>query len=803
MPSRSDALVVAIAAALYTSTLGNGFCFDDHRAIEQNPCVAADGECASLLTTDFWGTPLTSRRSHRSYRPLSVLSLRVNARLFGSGAASYHAANVLLHALNSWLLWQHASVALGGRAAPLAAALLYASHPVNSEAVAYCAGRADLLAAALGMLGMLLHGRARARAAAPAAAAESAARAAADSSLLLSWLSGTLCLAMALASKETALVLLPACVASDVILLATSSRSSDEAKRLARTMAPGWMCLAALAAGFVALRAHLVGPIAHHFRRLDNPIPSMTSATARALACARVHLLCASLLVWPATLSADYSYDALSLGGAGLPSSTASAADAAAAASAAASVPVGTTTATAAMAGELGCKAAALYLSILLGGAWLLAVARGSSVLGGAPRDTPRFTLRQRHLARAGLGWAVLLLLAYAPAAHTFLPLSFVVAERLLYMPCAAFCLLVSAAIAASRHRPPCRDRSRPSASMLGATAARRVMMAGALVGGGARTLRRCVDWRDDTALFTAAAAAYPRSAKAVYQLADLVVKAGRPDEAVPLLKRALSIEPNYHFAYLHLARLALQRADATVAFELAQASIRAVPSPNPHGHALAARAALLQLQIQQQLRQRPQQPQLPPPPPQQSDLASTAAAHARSAVMADPAAADVGDHLSMLGEALTMQQRWPEAADAFEAALHHRPQAAAVLVNAGAALLKLGRRPAEATARFERAVALLAEASLHAVDGGRTRTSGLMEKAQRGLRLSQMLQNEQGELAREPGPRQPPSVAAWGAERSSRATHAEPAKRTDGVDSHGGRREATAFLFPSTGGGQ
>ena len=61
-----------------------------------------------------------------------------------------------------------------------------------------------------------------------------------------------------------------------------------------------------------------------------------------------------------------------------------------------------------------------------------------------------------------------------------------------------------------------------------------------ALTSAGARTMRRCLDWHDDHSLFSAAAAAYPASAKATYQVADGLVRAGRREEAVPLFQREL-----------------------------------------------------------------------------------------------------------------------------------------------------------------------------------------------------------------------------------------------------------------------
>ena len=128
----------------------------------------------------------------------------------------------------------------------------------------------------------------------------------------------------------------------------------------------------------------------------------------------------------------------------------------------------------------------------------------------------------------------MLLLLAYAPASHLPKPLSFVVAERLLYVPCAAACLLFGAGLGAVQRRGAARRGAARAAFCM------------ALVACAARTARRNVEWRDDEALFGSAAEAYPRSAKAIYQLADGLVQLGREAEAEIGFRRAIEIEPKY-----------------------------------------------------------------------------------------------------------------------------------------------------------------------------------------------------------------------------------------------------------------
>ena len=152
-------LPAVLGMLLYLNTLPNGFVYDDHPAIEQNPCVQSSG-WKQLLLRDFWGTPLDSPSSHHSYRPLATLTLRLNQVMDPvGGARSFHATNVLLHGSVIWALWAFATRTLGPHAGatPFLAALLFAVHPINTEAVAYAVGRADLLAALLGLAGMRAH----------------------------------------------------------------------------------------------------------------------------------------------------------------------------------------------------------------------------------------------------------------------------------------------------------------------------------------------------------------------------------------------------------------------------------------------------------------------------------------------------------------------------------------------------------------------------------------------------------------------------------------------------------------------
>ncbi|KAH6945326.1 hypothetical protein HPB50_007880 [Hyalomma asiaticum] len=92
-------LVAAAACSAYASSLGVGLVFDDLAAIKANRDLRQSTPIANLFFNDFWGTPLRKEQSHKSYRPLTVLTFRLNFAVHGLDPFGYHLVNLLLHAL--------------------------------------------------------------------------------------------------------------------------------------------------------------------------------------------------------------------------------------------------------------------------------------------------------------------------------------------------------------------------------------------------------------------------------------------------------------------------------------------------------------------------------------------------------------------------------------------------------------------------------------------------------------------------------------------------------------------------------
>ncbi len=150
-----SALAAAAAAfLLYLPTASNGFVFDDINVVQRNPLASDPGDLRGIFGSHYW------QNVHEGgdlYRPLTILSFAINHALTGAGAAGYHVTNALLHGLVSALVVMlGAALGLGGGGA-LAAGLLFAVHAVHVEAVAPVVGRSELLAALFVIAGWLCH----------------------------------------------------------------------------------------------------------------------------------------------------------------------------------------------------------------------------------------------------------------------------------------------------------------------------------------------------------------------------------------------------------------------------------------------------------------------------------------------------------------------------------------------------------------------------------------------------------------------------------------------------------------------
>ena len=96
-------VTLIVVASLCCSNLYDGdFVFDDSEAIINNKDVTST-PIAEIFLNDFWGTKISHKYSHKSYRSLTILTFRLQHWLTDSlDPRDFHILNIVLHKDNRY-----------------------------------------------------------------------------------------------------------------------------------------------------------------------------------------------------------------------------------------------------------------------------------------------------------------------------------------------------------------------------------------------------------------------------------------------------------------------------------------------------------------------------------------------------------------------------------------------------------------------------------------------------------------------------------------------------------------------------
>src|SRR3989338_10995530 len=131
-----------IGIAVYANSLQNDFVWDDEYLITNNTHVKSPSLTNVVqLFKDNLGK--YGEDKNNFYRPLQELSYMIDYAVWGLNAAGFHLVNLLLHILTAFLLFLIIDEASRNKIAAVVASSFFFVHPLNVEAVAYIAGRAD------------------------------------------------------------------------------------------------------------------------------------------------------------------------------------------------------------------------------------------------------------------------------------------------------------------------------------------------------------------------------------------------------------------------------------------------------------------------------------------------------------------------------------------------------------------------------------------------------------------------------------------------------------------------------------
>ena len=142
-------LITLGIVATYGPTLSGEFLLDDHVLIRNNPFIKQSQSLAVYLSQE---DGILDRNNwdgefHTGYyRPLINFTYFIDYTLWGMNPAGFHLSNIVFHILACFALYCVLACFCERRLAAIGLSLLFALHPVNTEAVAWIASRNNILA---------------------------------------------------------------------------------------------------------------------------------------------------------------------------------------------------------------------------------------------------------------------------------------------------------------------------------------------------------------------------------------------------------------------------------------------------------------------------------------------------------------------------------------------------------------------------------------------------------------------------------------------------------------------------------
>lgn len=147
-------IIIIFALSSYMNTFPNEFLYDDEHYIQRNPYIRDLSHLKAIFTKNVGAG---AYRMDNFYRPMQILAYAVVYRFFGLNVFGFHLLNFLLHLGNAFLIYFFTLMLLKRREISFISSLIFAVHPIHTEAVTYMNGTADPLAMFFGLLALLFY----------------------------------------------------------------------------------------------------------------------------------------------------------------------------------------------------------------------------------------------------------------------------------------------------------------------------------------------------------------------------------------------------------------------------------------------------------------------------------------------------------------------------------------------------------------------------------------------------------------------------------------------------------------------
>uniref|UniRef100_A0A3P9CUB3 dolichyl-phosphate-mannose--protein mannosyltransferase n=1 Tax=Maylandia zebra TaxID=106582 RepID=A0A3P9CUB3_9CICH len=495
--------LAALCILCYSNSLHGELVHDDVWAIVNNPDVRPGSSLRNIFSDDFWGKRMADNTSHKSYRPLCILTFKLNIVLGGMTPLYFHIVNVCLHCTVTCLLMHVCQChVFENRRLAFVTALLFTVHPVHTEAVSGIVGRADVLACLLFLLTFLSY----IRSVGGRVSEDSLAFTVSSSSLFLSLLLGT----CAMLVKETGITVFGVCLLYDALVLCRKPLmyhlSSSTLRELLHICSP-FIKRACLITGYVVIivsfRLWLMGGSMPLFSEQDNPTSFSPHFLTRFLTYSYLLSFNAWLLLAPIVLCYDWQVGSIML---------------------------------VESLGDVR-NVATMLLAVVMIALCLHCI----------------FSLQRRD-SREVLVGLLFLVFPFIPASNLFFRVGFVVAERVLYMPSSGIQTLPHNAKVHYNYANFLKDAGRHQEAIHHYTTALRLYPRHASAMNNLGTLTRSPE--EAEMYYRKALETNPQHNRALFNLGNLFKSQGKEKEAEALLKDSIRFGPHFADAYSSLASL-------------------------------------------------------------------------------------------------------------------------------------------------------------------------------------------------------------------------------------------------------
>ena len=267
-------LTIILSFLVFGNGISGEFVFDDVTVVQNRGDLTNPSNFFNLFISPYHQNAPKSGL----FRPFTMATYSLNHNILGSSPAGFHVVNILIHALNSFLVFWLVIWFLKSRPVAYVSSLLFLLHPIHTEAVTSIVGRAELLAFFWSLTTIYFFSK---------------------SNKILS----AVAFLFALMSKEVALMVLPVVFYIDIFFLNKNWRRAITSNL--------FFILPFIFYGFLrylALGRYFSGGIDTTI--VSNVLMSV-SVPERIFTALKVLVLYVEKLIWPVHLSADYSYNAI------------------------------------------------------------------------------------------------------------------------------------------------------------------------------------------------------------------------------------------------------------------------------------------------------------------------------------------------------------------------------------------------------------------------------------------------------------------------------------------------------------